>query len=212
MTTARKSSQSTGQMSLNTEISETVADTTWKPLTLSAAGSPANLFRLRVGGKLKPILDGSGQSSPAWWMNYDPFMSLWRTSRGSIPQEVARSSLILPRSGTMRNGTLYLQQPLVPRTSVTGSSLWRTPQARDGEPRGQQHPDKRKSGGYSVSLAEQVIWPTPRAQSSRGTGPSRAGNKQDLQTKAGGQLNPTWVEWLMGFPLGWTDLEDLETP
>jgi hypothetical protein len=27
----------------------------------------------------------------------------------------------------------------------------------------------------------------------------------------GGQLNPTWVEWLMGFPLGWTDCEDLET-
>ena len=21
-----------------------------------------------------------------------------------------------------------------------------------------------------------------------------------------GQLNPTWVEWLMGLPLGWTDL------
>ncbi len=23
----------------------------------------------------------------------------------------------------------------------------------------------------------------------------------------GGKLNPTWVEWLMGFPLGWTDLD-----
>ena len=28
----------------------------------------------------------------------------------------------------------------------------------------------------------------------------------------GGRLNPQWVEWLMGFPQGWTDLEDLETP
>ena len=28
----------------------------------------------------------------------------------------------------------------------------------------------------------------------------------------GGALNPTWVEWLMGFPLGWTDLEPSETP
>ena len=27
-----------------------------------------------------------------------------------------------------------------------------------------------------------------------------------------GQLNPTWVEWLMGFPLGWTDLSASETP
>jgi len=28
----------------------------------------------------------------------------------------------------------------------------------------------------------------------------------------GGRLNPNWVEWLMGFPIGWTDLEDSETP
>ena len=27
----------------------------------------------------------------------------------------------------------------------------------------------------------------------------------------GGRLNPTWVEWLMGFPIGWTALEDSET-
>lgn len=27
-----------------------------------------------------------------------------------------------------------------------------------------------------------------------------------------GQLNPPWVEWLMGFPIGWTDLGDSETP
>lgn len=28
----------------------------------------------------------------------------------------------------------------------------------------------------------------------------------------GGSLNPTWVEWLMGFPLGWTALDASETP
>ena len=27
-----------------------------------------------------------------------------------------------------------------------------------------------------------------------------------------GQLNPVWVEWLMGYPAGWTDCEDSETP
>jgi hypothetical protein len=27
----------------------------------------------------------------------------------------------------------------------------------------------------------------------------------------GGKLNPEWVEWLMGWPLGWTDLKPLET-
>jgi DNA-cytosine methyltransferase len=28
----------------------------------------------------------------------------------------------------------------------------------------------------------------------------------------GGSLNPEWVEWLMGFPKGWTDLKPSETP
>ncbi len=29
--------------------------------------------------------------------------------------------------------------------------------------------------------------------------------------KKSGQLNPSWVEWLMGWPIGWTDLKPLET-
>lgn len=27
----------------------------------------------------------------------------------------------------------------------------------------------------------------------------------------GGRLNPNWVEWLMGWPIGWTELRPLET-
>jgi hypothetical protein len=33
-----------------------------------------------------------------------------------------------------------------------------------------------------------------------------------LPDQVGGQLNPPWVEWLMGFPIGWTDLGASETP
>lgn len=28
----------------------------------------------------------------------------------------------------------------------------------------------------------------------------------------GGQLNPDWVEWLMGFPIGWTDIAAEPSP
>ncbi len=28
-----------------------------------------------------------------------------------------------------------------------------------------------------------------------------------LPEAVNGTLNPTWVEWLQGFPLGWTDLD-----
>ena len=31
------------------------------------------------------------------------------------------------------------------------------------------------------------------------------------ESKKTGTLNPMWVEWLMGFPRGWTDLKDSET-
>ena len=32
-----------------------------------------------------------------------------------------------------------------------------------------------------------------------------------MKMRNSGKLNPTWVEWLMGFPLGWTDLDASET-
>ena len=67
-----------------------------------------------------------------------------------------------------------------------------------------------------------AMWGTPTAGCWKGSG--KFGGKthqhdlkycnlrgQVLTPENGGQLNPTWVEWLMGFPLGWTDLEDSET-
>jgi hypothetical protein len=75
-----------------------------------------------------------------------------------------------------------------------------------------------------VQRMEREAWPTPKAthagrdpgQSTRwGPGNSQRSNVKDAlryrQATAGepttGSLNPTWVEWLMGFPLGWTDCE-----
>lgn len=36
--------------------------------------------------------------------------------------------------------------------------------------------------------------------------------RRNMSQGNGGQLNPTFVEWLMGFPIGWTDLNASETP
>ena len=58
------------------------------------------------------------------------------------------------------------------------------------------------------------MWPTPMAHDGKdcGSSPSQAGrNSPTLPVAAGGKLNPTWVEWLMGWPIGWTDLQPLET-
>jgi len=61
-----------------------------------------------------------------------------------------------------------------------------------------------------VTQQNRQCWPTPRAFMHKDSTKDRG--KSNLGEVVGGQLNPTWVEWLMGFPLGWTDCEDSETP
>ena len=80
-----------------------------------------------------------------------------------------------------------------------------------------------KRGTYRGRLEEKVsMWPTPRT-SNPGSRPDGKGGKilseevlisQGIRkrgkrgrTQGGGTLNPTWVEWLMGYPTGWTDLD-----
>ena len=55
--------------------------------------------------------------------------------------------------------------------------------------------------------------PTPDANCWKGG--NRRGQLTDPTygiTPDGGQLNPPWVEWLMGYPAGWTDSGDSATP
>jgi hypothetical protein len=78
-----------------------------------------------------------------------------------------------------------------------------TPTAQDFKHRG---PNSQQQG-----LADVVrYFPTPRANS--GNAPCVHGEGGlDLQTAVGagaeGQLNPDWVEALMGYPQGWTDID-----
>lgn len=91
--------------------------------------------------------------------------------------------------------------------------VWPTP---DAYPRGgPQDVEKRKAGGHSVNLQDAVAFPTPTSRDWKDNGQSPAElerNSTTLATIAGGSLNPRWVEWLMGYPLGWTALKDSETP
>jgi hypothetical protein len=96
-------------------------------------------------------------------------------------------------------------------------SKWPTPDANCGQ-RGTQPnwTPKRKSGHsaqYTINQAvRDKMFPTPTAHNSKeGNYPSEQNrNTPSLATHAGGKLNPMWVEWLMGWPLGWTDLKPLE--
>jgi hypothetical protein len=64
------------------------------------------------------------------------------------------------------------------------------------------------------TIVGQRMWATPVTRDYRSPGRNRldrTGSKSGdpLPQQVGGQLNPTWVEWLMGWPLGWTDLKPL---
>jgi hypothetical protein len=76
--------------------------------------------------------------------------------------------------------------------------------------------------GYDGSSEEALIARKERARQKYKAGKYKKGcgapSMSDLQREAramdqltGGSLNPQWVEWLMGWPLGWTDLQPLET-
>ena len=62
------------------------------------------------------------------------------------------------------------------------------------------------------------MWPSPKSRDWKDGKTAGTSNRQspDLgkvvgQSKTTGALNPTWVEWLMGWPLEWTDLKPLAT-
>ena len=96
--------------------------------------------------------------------------------------------------------------------------MWPTPMARDYK--GARKPETLKNAGRTPtnSLPDMVahqMWPTPTANEHhagrtwQGQMQKMLGNHPDLgKTKTSGSLNPTWVEWLMGYPKGWTDLKD----
>jgi len=92
------------------------------------------------------------------------------------------------------------------------------------------HPAQRwydpKTGRLMQKGLVQVVqmWPTPDAgmgdrgwtTNTKKTRPSGHKKQKTINDavathQSGGSLSPLWVEWLMGYPLGWTDLKDLET-
>ena len=165
-----------------------------------------------------------GQSFTESFANYDPDTSSWRTSQGCLLTGWAEFSETWPKSGTMRSGRCYRRQTLAHRTSEKGSSSWPTPRTADWKGATKPSPTTKRRVEEGIANLPEALqehrrtWPTPRASEWKGTGP--LGSKSHghrLKKKyldatvqeaeqITGQLNPTWVEWLMGFPSGWTDL------
>ena len=165
------------------------------------------------------LLEGLDEFSETW--------PRWGTMRNGVCWE--RTTLELPTSATGSGFSELLPTPLASLATHGGPNqrdssgrpglqmaamMWPTPRAGN--------PGSRPNGNGGRILAEEVMiaeglrergrsLPTPCTRDWKsGTGAKeRPGHALPLSSAIGGQLNPDWVEWLMWWPLGWTDLKPL---
>ena len=135
-----------------------------------------------------------GERCPELLGKYDPNTHSWKTPQTSLIEDSIESLQTLPRWGMTVAGALWGLTPWVRPTKETECGLsekFPTPNAWDGRrgPLSKELYDKKTK---QISLVTHI-------------------RHSALTPQNGGQLNPTWVEWLMGWPLGWTDLKPLET-
>ena len=152
---------------------------------------------------------------------YDPASCSWKTRQCSLLGGLEEFSETWPRWGSMRNGECWEQPMWERRIDETASGLWPTPCSQMSQRKTTDGENISKSTGqkYGLSLIQAVkLWPSPKARDWKDgrTPGAQDRNSPDLgkvvgQSPETGSLNPTWVEWLMGWPLEWTDLKPLET-
>jgi hypothetical protein len=156
----------------------------------SLEDSPAKTSAMLVMAlELKENDPGSGLSLRASLAHYDRESSSWRTSQRCLIEGWHEFSETWPKAGLMRSGACYRRAQWVPHIHDKGCSLWPTPTATDWK------------GGSENSL---------KAKANRigylryATVPHDGGGSSYPM--------PSFVEALMGFPIGWTELTPSATP
>jgi hypothetical protein len=129
-----------------------------------------------------------------------------------------------PRSGDSKNNAYQRDHGQVgkERLTLTGAvRMFPTPSASMMTEADMEQARYAGSDPNRPTYAEAKMLPTPRAADANKNIRTEEGqrkererrkNGEDLNTVIGGTLNPTWVEWLQGFPIAWTDCEPSGTP
>jgi DNA (cytosine-5)-methyltransferase 1 len=197
---------------------------TYKPLTESRGEELLTLYLAGFHAKTFPQperekeLTENGQECGEKWhasfTKYDPDSSSWKTHQCSLLGDLDEFSETWPRWGLMQSGECWEQLTLEQTIKGTGFGL-----SPNGEDKFHTPNTTGLDGGSNSRKAlkkRMENWPTPLSTEYRANRVKRENHHNGLTqavlaTQNGGQLNPTWVEWLMGWPLGWTDLKPLET-
>lgn len=161
---------------------------------------------------------------------FDQDSHLWRTVQCSLLEDLNESLQTLPQWGMTVGGELYLRQTLVQPINekefgLEQKQMWLTPRVVEVDETPEnfrrrmnsKRPNDRKDGFGSLTMQvkameKPTMWGTPKAQDSRHALRDRGKGNLGEQVSGlhnGGKLNPLWTEWLMGWPIGWTDLKPL---
>ena len=158
-------------------------------LTSFVVGSPASHTQSPVNEKPVEMNGIFGESSRESFAKLNQDGSWLKMSRGYYRLRLDGTSEEFsgtwPRSGSMRNGSCYPLDPLAPPIEETGCLLLPTPTANDAKNSTLPASQAKRDGiaGYLLRTGE----------------------------NPGSEINPAWIEYLMGFPEGWTDLGVSET-
>lgn len=183
----KPSSRNTGPLPQSMTTCEQSQQIDLEELTLFAGASHANLGALQGSEEAQKMTVTSGRSWLPLLKSYNLDGSLAKMCEALLTNHWASSVVYLTwkASGIKPRHLLFQLAPWMPNTDEIGSGLLHTPTATAN----QMAPSMRERDPGSW-------WPTLE--------PTNANND--------GQLNPQWVEWLMGFPEGWTDLKPSEMP
>lgn len=137
-------------------------------------------------------------------------MSSWKIAQQSLFGGSEQSSPTWCRSGMIADGQYWPLPTWVRPVSVSdGGALHHvpTPKANDSK-KGSRCQPTLQNGLAGWVLTNML--PSPKARDWRAAGGARR-NSPDLPTVVGGALNPPWVEWLMGWPIGFSESKPLAT-
>jgi hypothetical protein len=136
---------------------------------------------------------------------YDRATCSWRTAQYSLLGDLELFSETWPRWGTMRNGECSMR--LMPEHFTSGSvfGYWPTPTKM-------MTPSSSAGGAPGVHLMGAILLEeNGYSHEFRGDRGSALILKHP-EWRNGRKTNPTWTEWLMGFPLRWTAITPLAMP
>lgn len=185
---------------------------------VSHVRTSARRERVRVSRGVAP---DSGLRCTESFARFDRDSCLWRTPQCSLLADLDVFSETWPRAGMMRRGWCWELQMSELRMSARESGFsrmtWLTPMALDGMRSTMKleslakHWEKHPNSNLAEQVAARML-PTPMANDAKNNGgPGQQARKSpQLGAVVGGALNPPWVEWLMGWPIGWTDSSPLE--